>query len=102
MNLPKINKEDLPEEMQERLGDAELEIDSLVDSISEEEIEELNSKARESNAVADRKLLKKMDQLQHLQSLYNNNNSKKENWKKIKKASRYFRSSLYEIKTLDR
>jgi hypothetical protein len=102
MKLPKINKEDLPEEMQERLGDSELEIESFIDSISEEEIQELNDRTEQANSSVDRRIQKKLDQLQYLQGLYDSNTSKKENWKKIKKASRYFKSNLYEVKSLDR
>lgn len=102
MNLPKINKEDLPEEMQERIGDSEIVIESFVDTISEEQIEELKNKSKDANASVDRRIQKKLDQLQHLQGIHDSNKSKKENWKKIKKAARYFKSNLYEIKTLDR
>lgn len=102
MNLPKINKEDLPEEMKERLGDSEIEVESFVDSITEEQIEELKNKSMEANASVDRRIQKKIDQLQYLQGLHDSNKSKTENWKKIKKAARYFKSNLYEIKTLDR
>jgi uncharacterized protein (DUF2164 family) len=102
MNLPKINKEDLPEEMQQRLGDGEIEIESFVDSISEEQIEELKQQSLDANASVDRRIQKKLDQLQYLQGLHDSNKSKKENWKKIKKAARYFKSNLYEVKSLDR
>jgi hypothetical protein len=101
MNLPKINKEDLPQELQDRLGDSDIEIESFADSISEEQIEEMKMKSQETNASIDRRIQKKLDQLQYLQGLYDSNLSKNENWKKVKKASRYFKSNLYEVKTLD-
>jgi hypothetical protein len=101
MNLPKINKEDLPQEMQDRLGNSDIEVESFTDSISEEQIEEMKMKSQEANASIDRRIQKKLDQLQYLQGLYDSNLSKNENWKKVKKASRYFKSNLYEVKTLD-
>jgi hypothetical protein len=101
MNLPKINKEDLPKEMQDKLGDSDIEVESFTDTISEEQMEQMKIKSQQANASVDRRIQKKLDQLQYLQGLHDSNVSKKENWKKIKKASRYFKSNLYEIKTLD-
>jgi uncharacterized protein (DUF2164 family) len=101
MNLPKINKEDLPKEMQDKLGDSDIEVESFTDSISEEQMEQMKIKSQQANASVDRRIQKKLDQLQYLQGLHDSNKSKKENWKNIKKASRYFKSNLYEIKTLD-
>lgn len=50
----------------------------------------------------DRRLMRRADQLESLKKIYESGSSRKENWKKVKKASRYFKSSLYAIKDMDR
>lgn len=49
-----------------------------------------------------RKILKQMDELGAIQKIHKKDLSRKGTWKEMKKVSRYFKSSLYAIKTLDR
>jgi len=49
-----------------------------------------------------RKILKQMDELGAIQKIHKKELGKKGTWKEMKKVSRYFKSSLYAIKTLDR
>jgi len=94
--LPKINKSDLPQEMQDKIDGDEVVIEPLVESVEEYDPTEMEQK----HASLDRRLQKRADQLQALHKIYDQSRPRKENWKKIKKASRYFKSNLYEIKTL--
>lgn len=49
-----------------------------------------------------RKILKQMDELGAIQNIHKKELGKKQTWREVKKASRYFKSSLYAIKALDR
>lgn len=43
-----------------------------------------------------------MDELEALQNIHKKELNKKETWQEMKKVQRYFKSSLYAIKNLDR
>lgn len=101
-DLPNFSKDELPEELQGKIDGSDVEITPLITELNEEVLEEQKRKFEERNQGLDRRLMKKLDQLQYLKSLYEQKESKQKNWKKIKKASRYFRSAIYEAKTLDR
>lgn len=49
-----------------------------------------------------RKILKQMDELGAIQNIHKKELGKKQTWREVKKVSRYFKSSLYAIKALDR
>jgi hypothetical protein len=98
MQLPEFEKDKLPQEVQDYIGDGELEIEVLND-IKDDYQPQITP---EKNAYLDRKLLKSMDELVALQKIQNKKLTKKEKWKEIKKVSRYFKSPLYEIKNLDK
>jgi hypothetical protein len=102
MEIPQFTKDELPEELQELIDGDDVNITPIAPELTDEMIEKQKQKSEEKNEKLDRRLLKKLDELKTLKSLYDSNASRKENWKKIKKASRYFRSSLYEVKTLDK
>lgn len=49
-----------------------------------------------------RKILRQLDEIEALEKIHKKELSKGDTWKEMKKVSRYFKSSLYAIKTLDR
>lgn len=49
-----------------------------------------------------RKLTRQMDEIESLQNIHKKELSKNETWKEVKKLQRYYKSSLYAIKDLDR
>jgi predicted DNA-binding protein (UPF0251 family) len=49
-----------------------------------------------------RKIIRQMDELEALQNIHKKELNKKETWQEMKKVQRYFKSSLYAIKNLDR
>lgn len=97
MDLPDIKYKDLPEEMQQRIPEGDFEVENLVpqeDYIPNED--------PGNSAVLNRKIYKTLEELKALQKIHSTNSSKEEKWKKTKKVSRYYKSSLFEIKTLDK
>jgi hypothetical protein len=98
MKLPDVNWEDLPEEMKTRISKEEFEIDPLT---PQDEYEDKTSLER--HAYLDRKLMKNLDEYVALQKIHQDKKSSgKTKWQKVKKISRYFKSSLYAVKELDR
>lgn len=98
MKLPDVKWEDLPEEMKSKIPKEEFEIQPLTPQ------DEYESKITpERHAYLDRQLLKNLDEFTALQQIHQNKKlSSKGRWQKVKKISRYFKSSLYAIKELDR
>jgi len=101
-NIPEFSKEELPTELQEVILDSEVDIQPMIHELDEELLAEQKAKFDAQGKQLDRRLLKKMDQLQYLKSLYDEKDTRKNNWKKIKKRSRYYKSAIYEVKTLDK
>lgn len=98
MKLPDVNWEDLPEEMKTRISKEEFEIEPLT---PQDEYEDKTSLER--HAYLDRKLMKNLDEYVALQKIHQDKKSSgKTKWQKVKKISRYFKSSLYAVKELDR
>lgn len=75
--------------------------EELPEEILQSEVQD-DAALEQKNKSLDRQLLRKADQLDALRQIYESGSSRKENWKKVKKASRYFKSSLYAIKDMDR
>ena len=98
MKLPDVNWEDLPEEMKNKIPKEEFEIEPLTPDSDYQ-----GGVSKERHAYLDRKLMKQMDEFIALQKLNQvKNASGKNKWQKVKKISRYFKSSLYAVKELDR
>jgi hypothetical protein len=49
-----------------------------------------------------RKIQKQLDEMKALQNVHKKELGKNETWKEVKKVQRYFKSSLYAIKNIDR
>ncbi len=97
MDLPEIKYEDLPEEMQQRIPEGEIEVESLVPQDNY-----IPNQDEGHSAVLNRKIYKTLEELKALQKIHSTDSTKHEKWKKTKKISRYYKSSLFEIKTLDK
>lgn len=101
----KVNKEDLPEEIAEKIEDDEVEFemsDEAMELLVDDQL--LRKQAREQRAS--RMLEKTQEELKSLTSLLD----KKEKGvidaktlrRKVKKAQRYHKSSLFEVRMLDK
>ena len=96
MNLPEFGKDEIPQEVIDKVGE-DFEIVPLNDI---EDPKPTVDKGKDDYLT--RKVLKQLDEIGALENVYKKNLSKQETWKEVKKVSRYFKSSLYAIKTLDR
>ncbi len=67
--------------------------EDLPEEILQSEVQD-DDALEQKNKSLDRQLLRKADQLDALRQIYESGASRKENWKKVKKASRYFKSLL--------
>ncbi|UYA57480.1 hypothetical protein SCREM1_23 [Synechococcus phage S-CREM1] len=97
MDLPEIKFEDLPQEMQDRIPEGDIEVESLVPQDEYTPNEDLSS-----SSYTTRKIYKTLEELKSLQKIHSTEGTKQEKWKKTKKVARYYKSSLFEIKTLDK
>ena len=95
MEIPEFNKDEIPQEVIDKVGE-----DFEIVPLTTEDYKPLVDKGRDD--YLNRKVLKQLDEMQALDNVYKKNLSKKETWKEIKKISRYFKSPLYTIKSLDR
>jgi hypothetical protein len=95
MEIPEFNKDEIPQEVIDKVGE-DFEIVPLIP----ENYTPAVDKGRDD--YLNRKVLKQLDEMQALNNVYKKNLSKQETWKEIKKISRYFKSPLYTIKSLDR
>lgn len=97
MDLPEIKYEDLPQEMQDRIPEGEIEVESLVP-----QDEYIPNEDPGNSSYVNRKIYKTLEELKSLQKIHSTEGTKQDKWKKTKKVSRYYKSSLFEIKTLDK
>lgn len=96
MNLPEFNKDEIPQEILDKVGE-DFEIIPL------NNMEEYTSNINPGkDAYLSRKVLRQLDEMQALENIHKKSLSKKQTWGKVKKISKYFKSSLYAIKNLDR
>lgn len=99
MELPDFKYEDLPEDMREKLGPGEIEIEPLSpqDDYNPKEVNP------GKDAYTNRKIVRTLDEYASLQKIYADKSAtKKQKWKKVKQTSRYYKSFLYAIKDIDR
>lgn len=97
MELPDIKYEDLPEEMKELIPE-----DFEIEPLTPQDDYKPNLDPGH-DAYMNRKMVRTLDEYITLQKIHQNkNSSKQEKWKKVKQASRYYKSNLYAIKDLDR
>ncbi|AGG54256.1 hypothetical protein CYXG_00192 [Synechococcus phage S-SSM4] len=94
MDLPKIPKDQLPEEIQEQIeGDtAEFEALGSPDDLIQ----------KKTQKKSERQMQKTIDELTSLNNLFKKRQkmTEKEFNRKVKKNQRYYKSSLYDIKKL--
>jgi|TARA_B100000073_G_scaffold245133_2_gene205645 hypothetical protein len=94
MDLPKIPKDQLPEEIQEQIEGDTAEFEAL--GSPEDLIQKKTQKKSE------RQMQKTIDELTSLNNLFKKRQkmTEKEFNRKVKKNQRYYKSSLYDIKKL--
>ena len=94
MDLPKIPKDQLPEEIQEQIEGDTAEFEALGSP------EDLIQKKKQKKS--ERQMQKTIDELTSLNNLFKKRQkmTEKEFNRKVKKNQRYYKSSLYDIKKL--
>ena len=94
MDLPKIPKDQLPEEIQEQIEGDNAEFEAL--GSPEDLIQKKTQKKSE------RQMQKTIDELTSLNNIFKKRQkmTEKEFNRKVKKNQRYYKSSLYDIKKL--
>lgn len=97
MQIPDFNKDEVPTEVIENVGE-----DFEIVPVAEEAPEYKPQVDTVRDPYLDRKLFKQVEELSLLQKAYDKNASRKDNWKRVKKVSRYIKSPLYEVRTLDK
>ena len=96
MNIPEFDKDEIPQEVIDKVGE-DFEIVSLHDG---EEYKPNIDKGKDDYLT--RKVLRQLDEMEALQNIHKKELGKKQTWKEMKKVQRYFKSPLYAIKALDR
>jgi uncharacterized protein YjgD (DUF1641 family) len=98
MDLPKIPKDQLPEEVQEQIEGDVAEFDQISDEMIDTTV--LN---RIEQKKSERQLQKNIEELSALNEIFKKrqNMTSKEFIRKVKKNKKYYRSSLYEVQRLE-
>jgi len=97
MDIPEFNYNELPKEMQEKVSE-----DFEIEPLQSQDDYKYEPKPGHDEYL-NRKMIKTLDEYITLQKIHKNKEStKQEKWKKVKQASRYYKSNLYAVKNLDR
>lgn len=95
MEIPEFSKDEVPQEIVDKVGE-----DFEIVPLTTEDYKPVVDKGKDDYLT--RKVLRQLDEIEALENVYKKNLSKQDTWKEVKKVSKYFRSSLYAVKTLDR
>lgn len=95
MDLPEFSKDEIPQEIVDKVGE-----DFEIVPLTNEDYKPTVDKGKDDYLT--RKVLRQLDEMGALQEIHKKKLSKKETWKEMKKVQRYYKSSLYAIKALDR
>ena len=98
MDLPKIPKDQLPEEIQEQIEGDVAEFDQISDDLIDDTVFQ-----RVEQKKSERQLQKNIEELTALNDIFQKrqNMTSDQFIRKVKKNKKYFRSSLYEVKRLE-
>lgn len=98
MDLPKIPKDQLPEEVQEQIEGDVAEFDQISDEMIDTTV-----LSRIEQKKSERQLQKNIEELSALNEIFKKrqNMTSKEFIRKVKKNKKYYRSSLYEVQRLE-
>jgi len=96
MDLPEFDKSEVPQEVIDKVGE-----DFEIVPLEHMDDYEPNVDPKR-DAYLTRKIHRQLDEMTSLQNVHNKKLNKTETWKEVKKVARYYKSSLYAIRSIDK